>query len=171
MLGRGRDTLQDRRIRKADTLLSNIAFRRSSSTIYLSFNTQLHIIHVDVHHHAKEDLDLIWESNPEAAATVLVVLEQLEADPKAIDKLTTYGDNNAGATLINVKPWQSMRKKADLWRFRALDTPATSYRVIYGYQWQTRQLCVLAVVHKEEFDYDELNSPLALRIITDWRAL
>lgn len=131
----------------------------------------MHIIHVDVHTHAKEDLDLIWESDPEAAATTLAVLEQLEADPKAIDKLTSYGQNDVGATLINVKPWQKMRKKADLWRFRILDTPATSYRVIYGYQWQTRQLCVLAIVHKEKFDYDDLNSPLAFRILADWRAL
>ena len=131
----------------------------------------MHIIHVDVHIHAKEDLDLIWKLDPEAAATTLVVLEQLEADPKAIDKLTTYGDNDLGATLINVKPWQRLRKKADLWRFRILDTPATSYRVIYGYQWQTRQLCVLAIVHKEKFDYDDLNSALAYRILTDWRNL
>jgi len=131
----------------------------------------LHIIHVDVHIHAKEDLDLIWESDPEAAATTLAVLEQLEADPKAIDKLTTYGDNDVGAMLINVKPWQKMRKKTDLWRFRILDTPATSYRVIYGYQWQTRQLYVLAIVHKEKFNYDDLNGALALRILADWRAL
>jgi hypothetical protein len=131
----------------------------------------LHIIHVDVHSHAKQDLGLIWESDPEAAATTLAVLEQLEADPGAIDKLTTHGDNPVGEALINVKRWQAMRKKADLWRFRVLDTPATSYRVVYGYQWQTRQLCVLAVVHKEKFDYDDLNSALALRILADWRAL
>lgn len=131
----------------------------------------MHIIHVDVHDHAEEDLDLIWESDPEAAATILSTLEQLEADPKVIDKLTTHGDNVVGTSLINVKQWQSMRKKADLWRFRALDTPATSYRVIYGYQWQTHQLCVLAIVHKENFDYDDLNSPLAFRILADWRAL
>lgn len=128
-------------------------------------------MHIDVHHHAQGDLDLIWESEPEAAATVLAVLEQLEADPKMIDKLTTHGDNSLGATLINVKQWQGMRRKADLWRFRALDTPATSYRVIYGYQWQTQQLCVLAIVHKEKFNYDDLNSHLALRILADWRAL
>jgi hypothetical protein len=137
----------------------------------LPFNTQLHIIHIDVHLHAQGDLDSIWESDPEAAATVLAVLEQLEADPRMIDKLTTYGDNSVGATVINVKRWQSMRRKADLWRFRALDTPATSYRVIYGYQWQTQQLCVLAIVHKEKFNYDDLDSHLAFRILADWRAL
>lgn len=128
-------------------------------------------MHVDVHVHAQDDLDLIWEKEPEAAATIHVVLEQLEADPRAIDKLTTHGDNVVGDTTVNVKHWQAIRRKADLWRFRALDTPATSYRVIYGYQWQTQQLCVLAIVHKEEFDYDDLDSDLARRIIADWRAL
>lgn len=52
-----------------------------------------------------------------------------------------------------------------------LDTPATVYRVVYGYHWHTRQVCILAIVHKDEFDYDNLNSSLAQRILADWRAI
>ncbi len=128
-------------------------------------------MHIDIHKHATQDINQLWIDDPEAAAEVQVVLEQLEADPNAIDKLTTYGNNLIGQNNINVKPWEGARKKGDLWRFRILDTPATVYRVIYGYHWQTRQLCVFAVVHKDKFDYEDFNSSTNKRIFDDWQSL
>ena len=128
-------------------------------------------MHIDIHLHAREDIRALVKENKPAAAAVLVVLEQLGADPKVIDKLTTQGDNFLPVNRLNVKRWESVRRIGNLWRFRILDTPATSYRVVYGYHWQTGQLCVLAVVHKERFDYDDLESNIARRILGDWRAL
>lgn len=125
---------------------------------------------ISVHFNAAADLRQLWEDDRNAAAAVAVVLEQLGADPNAIDILTTFGNNNAGTHRINVRTWESARGLGNLWRFRVLDTPATNYRVVYGYHWQTRQLCVLAVVLKTEFDY-ELNSDIAKRILADWREL
>ena len=128
-------------------------------------------MYIDVPNSAQEDIRRLAAKDRKAAAAVLVVLEQLAADPKAIDKLTTHGDNYVGASRLNVKRWESARGIGNLWRFRILDTPATSFRVVYGYHWQTRQLCVLAVVQKDQFDYDNLTSDIAQRILTDWRAL
>ena len=128
-------------------------------------------MHIDVHLHASQDLRKIRLVAPDAAAAVLVALEQFQADPEAIEKMTTYGNNVVGSTHLNVKPWESAKARGNLWRFRVLDTPATVYRVVYGYHWQTRQICVLAVVHKEEFDYDDLNSEIARRILADWCSL
>jgi len=128
-------------------------------------------MHIDVHKHAKEDLEPLWRNNPEAAASVIVILEQLAADPEVIDKLTTHGDNAVGQNLISVKCWQKVRGMSNLWRFRILETPATTYRIIYGYHWQTRQLCVFAVVEKESYDYDDLESDINKRILADWRDL
>lgn len=127
-------------------------------------------MHIDIHENAVEDLRRVKDENPRAAATILVTLEQIEADPKAIDKLTTHGDNQVGAERIGVKSWQEAKRIGNLWRFRVFDTPATVYRVVYGYHWQTRQICVLAVVHKEEFNY-ELDSDIAKRILADWRTI
>jgi len=138
--------------------------------LWLAIYARLYIMHIDIHDNAQLDLDALWEKDPEAAATVAVVLETLEADPKAIDKLTTQGDVDIGAARSNIKPWGSATRSRNLWRFRILDTPATSYRVVYGYHWQTRQLCVLAVVHKEEFDYDDHDSEIIKRIFSDWSA-
>lgn len=129
-------------------------------------------MHLDLHRHAVEDLERIWQEQPAAAAAVVAALEQMQADPGLIDKLTRHGENEFAAARLNVKRWQRVRpRKGDLWRFRVLDTPATSYRVVYGYHYQTRQVCVLAVVHRREFDYDDLASDLARRILADWAAL
>lgn len=129
------------------------------------------IVRVDVHLHAKQDLLCLKAVDMKAAAAIAIALAQIEADPAFIDKLTTHGNNNFGPISLGVKRWESMKKHGNLWRFRVLDTPATSYRVVYGYQWQTRQLCVLAIIHKEDFDYDDTNSYCAKRIAADWRAL
>lgn len=128
-------------------------------------------MHLDIHQNAAQDLRDLRVVNPGAAAAVTVALEQIQVDPKAIDKLTTFGNNTVDAARLNIKRWESVRGQGNLWRFRVLDTPATVYRVVYGYHWQTRQICVLAVAHKEKFDYDDLNSDLARRILADWRTL
>lgn len=123
---------------------------------------------INIHEHAKADLRSLKTSAPRAAAAILVALQQMEADPRVIDKLTTHGGNEFGAVRIGVRQWEKVKGIANLWRFRVFDTPATVYRVVYGYHYQTKQICVLAVVHKEDFNY-ELDSDIARRILNDWR--
>jgi mRNA-degrading endonuclease RelE of RelBE toxin-antitoxin system len=133
---------------------------------------------IDVHPNAEQDLAELEESAPAALAAVLATLEELEADPNAIDKLTTRGNNDLNDGYeINVKRWESATRRAraghlgDLWRFRALDTPATTYRVIYGFNWYTRQVCILGIALKSELDYDDLESGIGKRVLADWAAL
>jgi mRNA-degrading endonuclease RelE of RelBE toxin-antitoxin system len=133
-------------------------------------------MNTSLHKHAAEDLRRLRTKNPKAAAAVAVVLEQLRADPKTIDKLTTHGENAIGANLINVKQWQEAKRrtnpqKGDLWRLRILHTPATSFRVFYGYHWPAGQICVLAILHKDDANYDDLESDICKRILADWHAL
>lgn len=143
----------------------------AQANLYLADYMEYGIVHLDITEHAVQDLNQLWVGDPAAASAVVVVLEQLEADAGLVDKLTTYGDNPVGQNRINVKRWENAKSRGNLWRFRILDTPATVYRVVYGYHWQTRQLCVLAIVHKDGFNYDDLNSSLAQRILADWRAI
>jgi mRNA-degrading endonuclease RelE of RelBE toxin-antitoxin system len=131
---------------------------------------------IDLRKNAEDDIRKLRAINKPAAAAVMVALEQIEADPKAIDKLTTHGDDPAvgkdDPVRLGIKRWETAKQRSVLlWRFRIFDTPATVYRVVYGYHWQTRQICILAVVHKEEFDYDNLDSDIAKRILDDWRAI
>ncbi|MDR2209174.1 MAG: hypothetical protein LBE22_09425 [Azoarcus sp.] len=131
---------------------------------------------VDIHQHAREDIEFIRTENSKAAATILALLEQIEADRAVADKLTTHGDNFFGKQKVNVKQWESPGKKTNLWRLRVLDTPATSYRIVYGYQYKVYpyRIHILAVVKKgedqEEFDYDT-TSEKGRRIISDWKSL
>lgn len=127
---------------------------------------------VIVHDHAKKDVADIAKANIDVAATVLVFLEQLKVDPKTtIDVLTTRGENELFENRINVKEWQKVKRFANLWRLRVLDTPATMHRIFYGYHYQTQQLCVLAVVDKENYDYDDLTTEINKRIIADWQSI
>lgn len=144
-----------------------------SQCVELCSNTRFGMIQLDIHEDAESDLDRLWRVDPRAAAAVVATLQQLSADPRLIDKLTTHGNNPVGAQEINVKRWQRARgfRHGDLWRFRALNTPATSYRVVYGFHIQTRQVCVLGVAHKDQFDYDDLANPFAQRVIAAWRTL
>lgn len=137
-------------------------------------HTKFGIMHVDVHNHAWEDLDRLWKEDPDAAAVIEVVLEEVQADPRVIDKLTQHGNNEFGSyDKVNVKRLieASRNKRGDVWRWRVLETPATGYRVIYGYHIQTRQICVLAVASKEEIDDYRQDSDLAKRVARDWLGL
>lgn len=124
---------------------------------------------LDVHIHAVEDLRRIRVEDPDSYAAIFATLNLVRDDPDTIDKLTTHGDNLFGVTRLGVKRWETAQKKGhNLWRFRILDTAATVYRVVYGYNYKIRRVCVLAVVRKEEFNYDDITSGIAQRIHSDW---
>ena len=116
---------------------------------------------------ALDDIEGLQSNDPGALAVVLAFLEEAETDPRLIDKFTTYGEVNIGQYLANAKPWQQARASDNLFRIRILNTQATSYRVVYGFDWRQRRIGVLAIVHKEHFDYG-IKSVLADRIFNDW---
>ena len=132
------------------------------------------MLYVDTHLHAKEDIVRIRAEDRRASTTILALLKLIEADPAVIDKLTTYGDNSFGNLNVNVKPWEAPGKANNLWRLRAFDATATSYRIVYGYQYKRhpRRIYILAVVKKgdcpEDFNYDT-TSETGKRILSDWR--
>jgi mRNA-degrading endonuclease RelE of RelBE toxin-antitoxin system len=129
-------------------------------------------VYVDISPNAASDIRILKAENAAAAAAVLATLEQIANDPNALDKLTTQDNVKVGSIHLNVKKWNEMQRMVgNLWRLRILDTPATSYRVIYGYHWQTKQLYILAVVHKELLDYDDRATEINRRITADWRSL
>jgi mRNA-degrading endonuclease RelE of RelBE toxin-antitoxin system len=128
------------------------------------------LITLDVHVNARNDIVSIKLIDPEAASTILVFLQELKSDPDWLDKLLTFGNNEIGEYGINAKQWQATKALTNLWRLRILDTPATTYRVIYGYHWQYQQLVVYAVIEKSKFNYDDLTTDINKRIIADWNA-
>jgi mRNA-degrading endonuclease RelE of RelBE toxin-antitoxin system len=123
----------------------------------------------DICENAAADLDRLWDSDSKAAAAVVVALDEVLVDPELIKKLTTQGDVDFKTQKLGIKRWrEAQRSPNNLWRFRILDTPATSYRVVYGFLWQFRHVCVLAIAHKDQLDYDNLDQDLSERILADW---
>lgn len=127
---------------------------------------------IDILPGAKADIAALRKKDLAAFAVLMVVIQEASADPALVAKLTGFGDVFFGKLRVNVKPWVAARRaKKNLYRFRMLDTPATKYRVIYGYDWSSRRIGILAIIDrddKETFDY-ELDGALADRIIADWR--
>ena len=117
---------------------------------------------------AQADLRALRQSDPDALAVVLAFIQEAEVEDELIDKCTTNGNVQIGANRVSVKAWAAARRTDNLFRFRILDSSATVYRIVYGYDWHTRRIGILAVVHKENFDY-EISGALADRIYDDWR--
>jgi hypothetical protein len=122
---------------------------------------------IDVLPGAVHDIALLEVSDPEALAVVLTFLQEAEAESRLIDQFTSYGNVDLGKFRVNVKPWVLARATDNLFRIRILDTPATVYRVVYGYDWRQRRIGILAIIHKDLFDY-EIDSQIADRIFNDW---
>lgn len=138
------------------------------------------MILVQLHEDAKGDLLRRKVSDGAAVATIVAFLQEVKAlGSQAPNVLTTEGDGHLCKLLVNIKEWKQLSKlrpRPNVWRVRILDSPATSYRVFYGYHYPTKQLVVLAALKKvsdtefeDDFDYDNLASPVAQRIIAAWR--
>jgi hypothetical protein len=124
---------------------------------------------LDVHENAELDLDELWDSQPHAAAALDVTLDEICADADVIKHLTGRGDVKIGTQQLNIKGWVTARRRdSNLARIRVLDTPATRYRIVFGYYWRIHKIVILAIVHKDDLTYDNLNSKIAKRILADW---
>lgn len=119
-----------------------------------------------VHDLAKEDLESLWETEEEVAATVEALLQELKADQKALESLTDHGFGADRSKPFSVSKWQELwRQKKDIWRIRswALESLGHSYRIIYCYQPSTLSYYVLSIIHRD-FDYDT-SDPRVQRIL------
>lgn len=127
---------------------------------------------IDYHDHALADLEALWHHDELAAADIAAFLEAVADSADPIDAMTQHGNARAGGVRYHLTDWVlgTGRQRNQLWRARVLDSPATRYRIVYGYHIQSRQIVVLAVVRKDDFDYGT-DSDLARRILVDWRAI
>jgi hypothetical protein len=130
------------------------------------------LIALFVHDDAKADLRGLRQCEPEAAARILALFEQLEADPDLLDRLTQHNYGAHGTEAFHVSKWQAQwRKGRDLWRLKVwdLEDKGLRYRVIYAFEPSTHHHVVLAIAPRD-FNYDE-NHPIARRILNAYQGL
>lgn len=123
-------------------------------------NFRLHI-----HEDAEGDLEALYEADPDAAAEIVTMLEEIEGDQKLLSSLLDHGFNHATEPLFNVTKFvECWRKGEDIWRIRSMDfrTAAPKYRVLYAYLPTSRAFHVLGVVPRS-FNYDAAD-PFTKRI-------
>ena len=118
---------------------------------------------------ATSDLWAMAAGSPQAAAAVVALLQELSADFSVLEAVTERADIWLGRLRISVAPWRAARERRNnLSRIRILDSPATSFRMIVGFDWRQRRAAVLAVLPKDEHTY-EIFSDRGRRIVAEWR--
>ena len=72
-----------------------------------------------VHDDAVADLEALWETEPQAAARIGVLLEELEGNPDIRDRLTQHDYGAHHSADFHVSKWREhWRKGRDLWRLK-----------------------------------------------------
>lgn len=125
-----------------------------------------------IHQDTEGDLETLWQSEPEVAARIAVLLEECEGNQDLLDRLTQHGFGAFGAANFHVSKWQEQwRKGNDLWRLKLwdLEDKGLRYRVVYAYVPQKQHYHVLAVAPRS-FNYDS-SHPLAQRILRAYQEL
>lgn len=130
---------------------------------------------VFIHNDATADLRKIRASDPEAFGRLYALLEQLRSTPSWVDRLldNNFGSDRSGP--LAVMKWIGAHKapaRLNLWRlkFWELERAELKYRVIYLYNWPDKSYNVMAVVQRDEFDYDDPNDPIRIRVFARCKA-
>lgn len=117
-----------------------------------------------LHPDAKADLEGMV---PSEASLIAVILAELENDPKLAANLTDDGFDENGEGPYGVKKWARLWGQGlDIWRLRLWKAEwlGLNYRIFYAYLRTQQRFYILAVVPKDQVDYDDSNHHLAIRI-------
>lgn len=124
---------------------------------------------IEVHNDATDDLRGIQKANPDDFVKLVVFVQQIKADKHLTSKLLENGYGSDWSEQISVKKWISISKieRIPLWRLRSmeLEKHGLKYRFIYFYYYPTRKYIIMAIVRRDEFDYDDTTNEIRKRII------
>jgi hypothetical protein len=126
---------------------------------------------ISLHNDAALDLEHLKQDDLDTAAKILALLRQLRADPHAANNLLDHGFGDDGDEDYSVNKWINLWKKGiDLWRLKDwdLEDMGIRYRLIYLFK-SPSEFILMAVVKREELDYDDPNHPIRIRILTSLR--
>lgn len=121
------------------------------------------------HSDVKKDLEQIGWSDSLAAARFHAFFTEVKDNPYLL--LTSSLQNKDSETnfndLINIKRWVSMGNSGkDLRRLRFSDFAYRNpdYRIIFFVSEALKRIIILAILKREEVNYDDLNDPICRRI-------
>ncbi|MGZ7132607.1 MAG: hypothetical protein ACXVH6_04440 [Halobacteriota archaeon] len=121
---------------------------------------------------AQSDLDAIWESDEEAAATIVVLMEEFQDSPEIAATLIRHGYHDYRDPEYNVSRFQELwHQGLNMYRLKFWDEDGSPvpYRIIYAHNPITDCIHVLGVIHRN-FDYDT-SHPTVCRICAEYERL
>lgn len=124
------------------------------------------------HNDATDDLEELWDEEPQAAARITAFLEELESNQDLLDRLTQHNFGAYHLEDFHVSKWfEHWNKGQDIWRLKIwdLEDVGLKYRIIYAFLPNNHQHHVLAIVHRD-FDY-ETDHPITQRILEAYQQL
>lgn len=127
-----------------------------------------------LHDDTKEDFRRIRVRSPSAVGRILAALESAEEDETLLQNLhskhyRTYGDHD-----VDVKQWVLANKLGyalSRFRFFHLEENGFVYRVIYALDDLYDECHVLAILRRDEVDYDDPNHVFNQRIFRAYQGL
>lgn len=128
------------------------------------------ILHDDV----KSDFLRIAVKSPSARGRILAALEAASEDQTLLDQLQSNRYRTYGEHDTDIKRWVLARQLGyDIHRFRFfyLEENGFCYRIIYAYNDVYDECHILAILRRDEIDYDDPNHPFNARIFAAYHSL
>ena len=104
----------------------------------------------------KRVFELIWNSDPDAAAVITALLQEAKANTAVLDSFTSH-DFGACQSTYHISRWaEQQRKGRNLWRLKIweLQDQPPFYRVVYAFHPQEHIHYILGVFDRDS-NYDE----------------
>jgi mRNA-degrading endonuclease RelE of RelBE toxin-antitoxin system len=128
---------------------------------------------ISYHDDVERDLDAIYEVDPESGDEIVAFLDEVQASEELLDRFSSEAFRSPRDPAFDVDRWGSMWRNYALWRVKLLYTnsEASRYRIIYTYHPTERRYYILAIVHRDQLNYDDANHPIRRRIVDAYRSL
>ncbi|WP_155944413.1 hypothetical protein [Pseudoxanthomonas sp. Root630] len=129
-----------------------------------------------IHPDAAADLQAIRAADRHTGADLLTYLQELNDDQDQLDLLTVHGhsyENGDWLENIDVSRIESQQQAGrNLWRLKLwdLEREGIQYRYIYAFAPRSRTIHILAVVHRDRFNY-EPSHPITRRVLDAYALL
>jgi hypothetical protein len=126
---------------------------------------------------AEQDLEKLVDTNKTVAYRITVLLEALQHDPDLLDRLSQHNYGQYGLTEFDVSKWLSQwNQNNNLWRLKIKDLEQLGrdyrYRIIYAFLPRKQHYHVLAVVHRDTFNYEtDPKHPITQRVLKAYASL
>lgn len=127
-----------------------------------------------LHDDTKDDFRRIALRSPSAVKRIVAALEAAEDDDVLLDNLQSKHFRTYGNHDVDVKRWAmalGLGYALHRFRFFHLEENGFTYRVVYAIDEEYDECHLLAILRRDEINYDDPNDAINQRIFKAYRSL